>query len=571
MTPDNALIAARLGEFAALLELADASHYSVRAYARAAELVRTAPISVAELVRAGGVRELKGIGPSIERRLRELVETGDLAEMVELRRSRSLELAALGRLLGIGAKRATEIGAALGITTVAQFRTAVAEGRLHEVPGIGPKTEARIVAALSNERPATPRVLLPQARAICENVAAALGGVVAGDARRWLDAPIRLAVVVASEDPASVRERFAQLPEVVALLDPDTGITAEGAILQLVVTPQARLGTALVRATGPAEHVAALGDLPDAPDEPGLYRVLGLAVPPPEIRSGALERALPALVEDGQIRGDLHVHTTWSDGKASVFEMAEAARARGYDYLAICDHTPHVGVVPGLDADALRRQGEEIAAANVELAPFRVLRGVECDIRPDGSLDLPDDVLAELEWVQLSLHQGQRAPRAELTARVVEAMSHPAVRCLSHPTGRLIGHRPENALDLERTIGTALERRVALEVNGLANRLDLSGDHVRVAVAAGVQIVCSTDAHSVRGLGNMEYAVHTARRGGAEPADVLNTMPLAELLARPVREPVYCEVASRSAGWGSPTSSSPPWSGCRRRISRSAG
>jgi DNA polymerase (family 10) len=228
VTPDNALIAARLGEFAALLELADASHYSVRAYARAAELVRTAPISVAELVRAGRVRELKGIGPSIERRLRELVETGDLAEMVELRRSRSLELAALGRLLGIGAKRATEIGAALGITTVAQFRTAVAEGRLHEVPGIGPKTEARIVAALSNERPATPRVLLPQARAICENVAAALGGVVAGDARRWLDAPIRLAVVVASEDSASVRERFAQLPEVVALLDPDTGITAEG-------------------------------------------------------------------------------------------------------------------------------------------------------------------------------------------------------------------------------------------------------------------------------------------------------------------------------------------------------
>ena len=194
---------------------------------------------------------------------------------------------------------------------------------------------------------------------------------------------------------------------------------------------------------------------------------------------------------------------------------------------------PHVGVVPGLDADALRRQAEEIAAANVELAPFRILRGVECDIRPDGSLDLADDVLGELEWVQLSLHQGQRAPRAELTARVVEAMRHPAVRCLSHPTGRLIGHRPENALDLERTIEVALETGVALEVNGLANRLDLSGDHVRVAVSAGVQIVCSTDAHSVRGLGNMEYAVHTARRGRAGSADVLNTRPLAEVLSRP--------------------------------------
>jgi DNA polymerase (family 10) len=211
--------------------------------------------------------------------------------------------------------------------------------------------------------------------------------------------------------------------------------------------------------------------------------------------------------------------------------MGQAARERGYDYLAICDHTPHVAVVQGLDADALRRQGEEIAAANELLAPFRILRGVECDIRPDGSLDVADDLLGELEWVQLSLHQGQRAPRAELTARVLEAMRHPAVRCLSHPTGRLIGHRPENALDLERTIEVALETGVALEVNGLANRLDLSGDHVRVAISAGVRVICSTDAHSVRGLGNMEYAVHTARRGRAGPADVLNTSPLAKLLA----------------------------------------
>jgi DNA polymerase (family 10) len=530
--PDNALIAARLDEFAALLELAGASYYSVRAYGRAAELVRAAPVPVAQLVRDGRVRELRGVGATIEARLRELTETGDIAEMVELRRTKPLALAALGKLLGLGAKRATEIGATLGITTVAEFRTAAEQGRLRTVPGIGPKTEAKILAALTHERGAVPRLLLPRARELTEGVAAALGGIAAGDARRWLDTPVRLAVVVASGDPAGVRERFAALPEIVALLDPDTGITPEGALCELVVAQPAALGTALVRATGPGDHVAALGNLPEAPDEEGLYAALGLGWPPPEIRDAHPEREPPVLVETTDIRGDLHAHTTWSDGKASVLEMGAAARDRGYEYLAICDHTPQVTVVPGLDADALRRQGEEIAAANAELAPFRILRGVECDIRPDGTLDVPDDLLDELEWVQLSLHPGQRAPRAELTARVIEAMRHPAVRCLSHPTGRLIGHRPENALDLERTIEAALETRVALEVNGLANRLDLSGDHVRTVIAAGVRVVCSTDAHSVRGLANMEYAVHTARRGRARARAVLNTSPLAGVLAK---------------------------------------
>jgi DNA polymerase (family 10) len=240
-------------------------------------------------------------------------------------------------------------------------------------------------------------------------------------------------------------------------------------------------------------------------------------------------------LEVQDIRGDLHAHTTWSDGRASVLEMGETARALGYEYLAICDHSPNVRVVPGLDADMIRRQGEEIAAANDLLEPFRILRGLECDIRRDGTLDAPDDVLAELEWVQLSLHAGQRLARGDLTALVTEAMRHPAVRCLSHPTGRLIGHRPENALDLERTYEVALETGVALEVNGLPDRLDLSGEHVRDARAAGVTIVCSTDAHSVSGLANMELSVRTARRGGATPADVLNTRSLEEALMRPRR------------------------------------
>jgi DNA polymerase (family 10) len=211
--------------------------------------------------------------------------------------------------------------------------------------------------------------------------------------------------------------------------------------------------------------------------------------------------------------------------------MARAARELGYEYLAICDHTPNVTVVPGLDADALRRQAEEIAAVNEQLAPFRVLRGTECDIRRDGTLDLPDDVLAELDWVQLSLHAGQREDADRLTRKVVEAMRHPAVRCLSHPKGRIINHRPPNALRLEVALEVALEEGVALETNGLPDRLDLSGPEVREAVEAGVQIVCSTDAHSVRGLGNMQLAVATARRGWATAAGVLNTRSLDEVLA----------------------------------------
>ena len=210
--------------------------------------------------------------------------------------------------------------------------------------------------------------------------------------------------------------------------------------------------------------------------------------------------------------------------------MGRAARGRGYDYLAICDHTPAVGAVRGLTPDDLRRQAAEIAAANEVLAPFRILRGIECDILPDGRLDLPDDALAELDWVQASVHGGQRMPAPEMTRRVEAALRNPYVRCLSHPTGRYINRRPENALDLERIFEVALEEGVAVEVNGLPLRLDLSGGHVRDALRAGVEIVCSTDAHSPAGLENMTLAVATARRGWATAANVVNTRPLESIL-----------------------------------------
>jgi len=529
---ENPEVADRLDAFAALLELGDANPYTARAYRRAAETIRGAPSSVAELVRSGRVRELRGIGPGIEARLRELVETGEIAELAELERELAPDLVGLGRYLGLSAKRSVELARALDVRTAEELRAAAAAGRLRGVSGIGPKTEARLLEALAREGEPRPRrgLLLNRARELVGGIAAVVGGEVAGDVRRWRDSCELLAVVCASRDPRPVLARFTGLPQIVAVVEQDerraVGVTVDGVPVELVVAEPQRFGTALVRATGSPAYVAALEPLPEAPDEQTVYRGLGLPWCPPELREEPFRGAPPALVDLTDIRGDLHCHTTWSDGRASVEEMARSAEERGYEYLAICDHTPAVGAVRGLTADEVRRQGEEIAAANEVVAPFRVLRGIECDILPDGRLDLPDDTLAELDWVQASVHGGQRMPRRELTKRVEEALRNPDVRCLSHPKGRIINRRPENALDLERLFEIALEQGVAVEVNGLPDRLDLRGEHVRDAIEAGVEIVCSTDAHSVRGLDNMVLSVMTARRGWATPAQVLNTRPL---------------------------------------------
>jgi DNA polymerase (family 10) len=529
---DNAQIADRLEALAALLELADANPYTARAYRRAGETIRGSGVSVEELVRSGHVRQLRGIGRSIESRLRELVETGEIAELAELERELAPDLIGLGRYLGLSAKRSIDIARALDVRTADELRAAAAAGELRNVPGIGPKIEAKIVDALARDvEPRAPQgLVLPRARELVGGIAAALGGEPAGDPRRWRDSCERLAVVCTAPEPEAVLQRFAELPQIVAVIESEErralGLTVEGVPVELLAAEPGAFGTALLVATGTHEYVEALGPLPDAPDEGSLYRALGVPWCPPELREAPFRGEPPALVELGDIRGDLHCHTTWSDGRASVEEMARAALERGYDYVAICDHTPAVGAVTGLSADDVRRQAEEIAAANELLAPFRVLRGIECDILADGSLDLPDDVLAELDWVQASVHGGQRMPGAEMTKRVVTALRNPNVGCLSHPKGRIINRRPENALDLERVYEVALEEGVAVEVNGLPDRLDLRGEHVRNAIRAGVPIVCSTDAHSVRGLGNMELSVRTARRGWATAADVLNTRPL---------------------------------------------
>jgi DNA polymerase (family 10) len=533
----NAYIADQLEAFASLLDLSGSGYYTSRAYRRAAETIRETKAPIAELVAAGRVQELRGIGPGIATRLRELVETGRIAELDELEREVQPELVGLGRFLGVGPKRMVEIGRALGVSTADDFREAARAGRLTSVAGIGPQTERRLLERLEREgSPQKRGMTLNQARALSEEIADGLGGEVAGDPRRWADTSFDFAVVCAAADPAEVLDAFDALPAIVSVLERDgrraLGVTVEGVPVEVIVAEPGSFGTELVRATGTRAYVDGLGELPEGADESDVYAALGVPWCPPELREHPFRGEPPPLLERTEIRGDLHVHTTWSDGKATVLEMALAARDLGYEYIAICDHTPNVRVVPGLDADDLRRQAEEIAAVNDEVSPFRVLRGTEVDIRRDGELDLPDDVLEELDWVQLSLHAGQREPRDQLTRKVTEAMRHPAVRALSHPKGRIINHRPPNALDLDRAFEVALETGVAIETNGLPDRLDLSGPEIKLAIEAGVPIVVSTDAHSVRGLGNMRLAVHTARRGWATAANVVNTRPLAEVLSR---------------------------------------
>jgi DNA polymerase (family 10) len=532
----NTEIADRLSLFAALLELAETNPFAVRAYERAADLVRATPAPVAELVRTGRIRELRGIGPGIESKLRELVATGEIAELRALEEETAPELVGFGRLLGLTAPRILAIARALDVRTVGEFTQAASDGRLASVPGVGPATEAKIRAALERQPEAQRGLALNRSRPLAQAIADALGGEIAGPPRRYCELAHELAVVCPANEPAPLLARFEELPVIVSVLERSerraVGVTLEGVPVTLVVASARTFGTELFRATGSPGYVEALEPLPDASDEEALFARLRLPYCPPELRETPFASPPPELVEAADIRGDLHCHTTWSDGRASIREMAVAARSRDYEYLAICDHTPNVGVVHGLSSDELARQAEEIAEVNAELGPFRVLRGVECDIRADGSLDVEDRVLGDLDWVQLSLHAGQRRAAPELTRMVTSAMRHPAVRALSHPKGRLLNHRPENALDLDEVFAVALETGVALEVNGLPDRLDLSAEHVREALAAGVQLVLNSDAHSETGLASLELALATARKGGAIRSSVVNCRPLRKLLPK---------------------------------------
>jgi DNA polymerase (family 10) len=557
----NADIAQRFELLASLLELEGAAVYRVLAYQRAAKNLRETPESIARLSAEGRLTELPGVGDTIADKVAELLETGRIAALDRVVARTPPGIVPLLSIPGVGPKTARRIFAELGLETVDDVRDAAQTGRIRGLAGLGEKTEAAILAGLAEEAAATqPRLLQARARALGERVVGDLRGHpavahcdVAGGLRRFSETVKDIDVVAAVTDPAAVGEALAAQDWAAAVNAGPSKITAtahDGSVVDLRMVPPGSFGNLLQHFTGSKHHnvdlreaavrvglkvseygieVVENGERFASDDEAEVYGRLGLPWIPPELREnrGELEAAregrLPELVELADIRGDLHTHTDWSDGKTTIERMVEAARARGYGYYAITDHSPAVGFGMGLDAARLRAQIERVRALAASLDGFTLLVGAEVDILRDGSLDYSDALLAELDVVVASVHSSFRLSEADQTKRLCAALEHPLVDILGHPTGRRIGRRDPIAIDVEAVVGKAAETGTALEVSGQPERLDLRDANVRLAVEAGVPLVVDTDAHSIAALDYMRFGVATARRGWATAAHIVNT------------------------------------------------
>ena len=558
--PKNVQVADQLDLLADLSELLGDDGFRVLAYRRAAARVRETPTSIAELAMAGQAKDLPGIGKTIEQKIVEVVETGEMAALTKRKELVPAEVVRFLRLPGLGPKTAARIWQELGVTTLAGLQQAAESQRLRTLAGLGARSEEKILKALAEGLGAEEekRVLLGEGLpAVLDVVAelrrhpAAVEVSEAGSVRRRKETCRDLDVIATATDPAALTAAFTALPlvaEVVAHGDTKATVISHGGLrFDLRVVPPDCFGNLLQHFTGSKEHNVAMreeaqrrglsiseygvttvetGEVFTARTEEELYARLGYAFIPPELRenAGELEAAragtLPALVELADLRGDLHAHTDWSDGRATLAEMVAAARARGYAYLAVCDHSQR------LREGRLEAQGEAIAALNEHVKPFRVLRGVEVNIRADGSLDLADEQLAQLDWVMASVHSSfDRDP----TGRVLAALESPHVDCIGHLTGRKLGKRPPADVDVERVVEKALETGTFLEINSQPDRLDLRDVHARLAGEAGVPIVVSSDGHRPTDLGFVEYGVAQARRAWLTKAHVVNTRPWREI------------------------------------------
>jgi DNA polymerase (family 10) len=540
--PRNSEIADQLDLLADLLELGGEDSFRVIAYRRAAERARDTSGSVAQLALDGHAKELQGIGKTIEEKIVQIVEHGEIEALTRKKAGVPPEVVLFMKLPGLGPKTAARIWRELGVETLEELKAAAEGERLRTLAGLGAKSEEKILAALAfqAESPEPGRQLLGRGLPAVQAVVSEAGSV-----RRRKETFRDLDIIASATSPAELTEHFTQLRWVVDVVahgdTKATVISRDGFRLDLRVVPHESFGNLLQHFTGSKEHNVAIreeavrrglsiseygvttvetGDVFRSAEEDGVYEFLGYQPIPPELRenAGELEAArrgeLPKLVELRDVRGDLHTHSHWSaDGKSTLEQMLEGAVARGYEYYAVTDHSHY------LRGGRLQEQLAEIEQLRARFPQLRVLAGIEANVRPNGEVDVPEEDLRLLDWVVASVHN---SPDSRPTERVLEAMQNPYVDCIGHLTGRRIGRRPPRDVDVERVVEGALATGVFLEINGQPDRLDLRDVHARAAKEAGLKLVVSSDGHEVRSQAYLELAVAQARRGWLAKADVVN-------------------------------------------------
>jgi DNA polymerase (family X) len=544
--------------------------HRILAYRRAAENILALGRDINEMQREGSLTDIPGIGDTLADKIEEMLSTGKLTFYEKLAKEIPPSLVELLNVEGLGPKRVKQVYETLGITTLAQLETAAKEGKLRDLPGMGAKSETKIVANIEAlARHGDDRTPLGTAWPIAQellNELAALPGVVksavGGSLRRMCETIGDIDLLIAAPEAEPIMRHFTTLPivESVSGSGPSKSsvILHSGLQVDLRVLPVERWGTLLNYFTGSQAHNIRLremalkrglslnehrfqllegGEEILCASEEEVYKLLGLPYIPPALREdrGEIEAAqrnkLPKLVEMSDIQADLHMHTTWSDGRLSVLAMAQAAQARGLKYIAITDHSYSLGVTQGLTAERLREQAAEIRAANEQLGPdFRILHGTEMEIRADGSLDFPDEALAELDFVIASLHVSLGQPRQQVTERLLAAINNPHVDMIGHPTGRLLPGRTGADLDMDIILDTAARTGTILEINANPHRLDLRDSHAKRAIELGVKLSINTDAHYPENFDLMHYGLATAQRAWATAGDIINTWPLPKLL-----------------------------------------
>ena len=573
-TAKNFELARLFYEMASLLEARDESVFRVRAYQRGAQTLETLSEDVAIVAARGGLTGLSGIGRDLAARIEEYLATGRIAQLESLRAQLPPGFLTLLEIRGLGPRTARALWAQLGVDSVDRLEALCRSRQIVGVAGIRDKTCDNILKGIERWKAGHARTPVAAARAVAAQVSEALrahGGIerleIAGSLRRVRDTVKDVDLLVTSTDPTHVIQTFTSLPSVVEILAQGPTKASvrhqDGLAIDLRVVEPAAFGAALQYFTGSKEHNVRVremaarrglriseygvfdettGDRVAGATEAEVYATVGLPWIPPELREnqGEIEAAregqLPALVTAADLRGDLHAHTDWSDGHHSLERLVAAAEARGYEYVIVSDHSRSLTIAGGLGIDELRAQRAAIRALQPRFR-VRILAGAECDILGDGTLDFPDEVLAELDVVLAAVHSRFKQPRAEMTARIVRALGNPWVNVLVHPTGRLIGSREPYDVDLDAVLAAALEHGKAVEINASPDRLDLSDVHARRAGALGVPVAISTDAHYLRELDNMDLGLAVARRAWLEPGQVLNTRSLHSLLgwARPRR------------------------------------